>query len=195
MADKVACKTCGVMILQRTAGDNDCKCIPCTRGTREQLETGRVQNRQRREARLAYEDTPERKFWIELVRRVSVDPDLSSLSQRERTYFLVADLYAEIYNGGFEQFFINSGGVHYAETVSALCEIGDMISAGMLRAAKQSIFGDGEMPGESMFVRLCTNALTEQKQHALDISNREMIAHAESQPDKLALYAHEHGLF
>jgi Domain of unknown function (DUF4375) len=59
----------------------------------------------------------------------------NSLSAAERVFLCVWNLEAEVNNGGFEQFYINSAGDNALETPSALREIGATQAAAIAEAA------------------------------------------------------------
>ncbi len=60
---------------------------------------------------------------------------VNSLSPAERVFLCVWNLEAEVNNGGFEQFYINSAGDNALETPSALREIGATQTAALAEAA------------------------------------------------------------
>jgi len=64
-----------------------------------------------------------------------VKKGLAALDEREQTLFLVWSFTAEVDNGGFEQFFFNSGGGYASETVDALERIGAADVGALLRRA------------------------------------------------------------
>lgn len=70
-------------------------------------------------------DTPSDVFW-------------SSLSRGERAYLLTADLSGEVCNGGFDQYFSNTGCKHVHETLEALRMIGALEYAELLEKALQA---------------------------------------------------------
>lgn len=72
---------------------------------------------------------------------------MASLSEREQTLFLVWSFTAEVDNGGFEQFFFNSGGGYATETVAALERIGAG-DVGALLGKAIALFPGGVVPRE-----------------------------------------------
>src|SRR5438034_442431 len=72
---------------------------------------------------------------------------LAALDERERTLFLVWSFTSEVDNGGFEQFFFNSGGGYAPETVDALERIGAPDVAALLERAID-LFPHGVVPRE-----------------------------------------------
>jgi len=73
-------------------------------------------------------------FADEVIPR-AFDPGLGSLTLKDQTLFLVWSLTAELDNGGFAQFFFNSGGEHAVTTVAALRRIGAESVAALLHEA------------------------------------------------------------
>lgn len=140
---KQACKACGASILADTALRNDGLCAPCSGGYRESIEAGKRHRQLERE----YRQSPEFKFWESLVRRVSSSAGgLQTLSVAETTYYDVNCCVAEIYNGGFDQFFCNDTGDRYIETLAALRVVGATAAYELLLKAKQTVFGDEPVP-------------------------------------------------
>ena len=117
--------------------------MPCKGNYREQIEAGK----RRREQDRIYEQSPERKYWLDLVRRVHKTPQgFGGLSQTEKTYFAVTCLIGEVYNGGFDQFFSNSSGEFYGLALDGLFEIEAEASAALLEQAKEVLFGHSPVP-------------------------------------------------
>jgi len=87
------------------------------------------------------------KYWSSLIGRVYSDHGgFGSLQHGDRLYFLINVLTGEVHNGGFDQFFSNSSGDRYAETVEALSEVGDQATLQLLREAKSALFAQDEVP-------------------------------------------------
>ncbi len=144
MVAKVPCRECGAMILPTTAETNGGICMACKQGIRKDIEASRA----RHQALRQYD--PVRELWVSLVKRSSSDPTLESMSFEERTYFTVCLLEGEIHNGGFDQFFTNSSGNHFPETVAGLREIGAHRSLKIVDDAARLIFGESGPPRERM---------------------------------------------
>jgi len=72
---------------------------------------------------------------------------IESLTPAERVFLCVWNLEAEVNNGGFEQFFINSAGDNALETPGALREIGATRTAAMAEEAN-SVFGPSGPPAD-----------------------------------------------
>jgi hypothetical protein len=72
---------------------------------------------------------------------------VEGLSAAERVFLCVWNLEAEVNNGGFEQFFMNSAGDNAAETPSALRQIGAPQVAAIAHEAN-SVFGPSGPPAD-----------------------------------------------
>jgi hypothetical protein len=145
MTDKVACVTCGTMILASTAEANGGECVPCKRGMRKKLEEGKARAAQRKAA-LANPE-PGTLHWRWLVNEVYRTPSgIGGLSAANQNFFAAFALEGEIYNGGFEQYFANSSADFYAYAVRGLAEIGAVECRDILIAAKDVLFGAGDVP-------------------------------------------------
>lgn len=70
-----------------------------------------------------------------LARKCQYGQDMSALSEPERTIFITQSLELEVNNGGFSQFFYNSGGDFTAELVAAFTAIGAERTAAICRQA------------------------------------------------------------
>ena len=144
---RLICTRCGASIHPDTAKKNNGLCVPCVRGNQLTIEQRRENRRKEREEEEAWEASPERKFWISLVDRVYKEPGgFDALPQGEQMFFLIQILGGEIRNGGFDQFFSNSSGKYYDETVAALKEMGEWAVLELLEAAKTILFADAEVP-------------------------------------------------
>jgi hypothetical protein len=133
--EKVPCNDCGALILPTTAESTGGICMACKQGIRRIIEKSRAFYKAQRQ----YD--PVRELWVSLVNRSSNDPDLSTFSKSEITYFTIGILEGEIYNGGFDQFFSNSSGMYYEEAALGLAEIGAHQSLTILKQASAAIFG------------------------------------------------------
>lgn len=143
MSQRLPCSRCGELILPETAARNRGLCMPCKGNYRERIEAGKLQ----REGDRAYEQGAERKYWLDLVRRVYKTPQgFGGLSQIEKTYFAISCLIGEVYNGGFDQFFSNSSGELYSLALDGLFELEAEGSAALLVQAKVLLFGDAPVP-------------------------------------------------
>jgi hypothetical protein len=144
---RLLCVRCGDSIHPDTASRNAGLCIPCTRGNQLTIEQRNEQQRKQREEERARLESPHYKYWSSLIRRVYGEPGgFKSLQHGDRLYFLINVLSGEVHNGGFDQFFSNSSGDRYAETVEALSEVGDQATLQLLREAKLALFAQEDVP-------------------------------------------------
>ena len=122
-------------MLATTAAGTGGLCMACKHGIRQHIDAAKVYYQQQRQP------DPFRDFWGSLVHRVHDAPDgFYRLSDPERTYYLATVLQGEVFNGGIAQFFDNSSGDLYRETLAALEELGAMRCHALLVAAKQVLF-------------------------------------------------------
>jgi hypothetical protein len=158
-----------VSILDSTAASTGGKCIPCSRGTRAQMEANRRRGdahrerlRKNEEARkriaarphatfadfLAEED-PIGVLWGVMLTTVSGGSsrleNIGALSASARTLYYVEIFNGEVLNGGFSQFFSNSSGEYAHEALAALQELGAPRAAGLLQQA-MAAFPGGRVP-------------------------------------------------
>lgn len=121
--------------------------MPCVRGNRLSTEERTRLLKEAREAREAVYASPEYKYWTALVAKVYDEPNgFAKLPHPERLYYLVNVFSGEVHNGGFDQFFTNSSGAHYADTVAALEEVGARQSLSLLLEAKAILFASNDVP-------------------------------------------------
>jgi Domain of unknown function (DUF4375) len=121
--------------------------MPCVRGNQLSIEQRNEQRRIVREAERARLESPEYKYWHALIDRVFKQPSgFEALSRGDQLYYLINVLSGEVHNGGFDQFFSNSSGNRYSETVAALTEVGVKATLSLLREAKSIIFADVDVP-------------------------------------------------
>lgn len=91
---------------------------------------------------------PEEKFLMSLSDKVYArfgKVEFARLTEAEKVFFCVWELEGEINNGGFDQFFFNSGGNYAVEAVDAFEKIGASKTAGIVRRAN-SVFKNGRPP-------------------------------------------------
>lgn len=144
MADETTvCTACGNPMLVRTAERYDGKCIPCASGYRESIEQSKLfyEEQKRRE------NDPDVVFWRSLCKRVD-NPVLGfdSLQNPEKLYFAVCVLEAEIYNGGFDQYFTNSSADYFEYAVRGLEKMNDELGLELTLKAKRLLFDDKDVP-------------------------------------------------
>ena len=128
-------------MLATTATRTGGLCMACKQGIRKGIEASKVYYQQQRQP------DPFRDYWKTLVQRVYGAPDgFYRLSHHEQTYYLGCMLAGEVYNGGIGQFFDNSSGDFYRETLDALVELGAMRCHAILLAGKQVLFPQSDPP-------------------------------------------------
>lgn len=138
---------CGDFIHPDTASRNAGLCVPCIRGNQLSIEARVRRHKEEREAREAVYAPAEFKYRTALIKRVYAEADgLARLPHPERIYYLVNVFSGEVRYDGFDQFFTNSRGEHYAETIAALKEVGAHHSLSLLRQAKTILFASREAP-------------------------------------------------
>ena len=121
--------------------------MPCARGNILSIEQRRAQHEHAREAERAFLESSEYKFWQALVGKVyGAKHGFDSLIKGERLYFVINVLSREVHNGGFDQFFSNSSGDRYEETLDALTETGARSTLQLLQDAKAVLFGGAPVP-------------------------------------------------
>lgn len=149
--NRLLCSRCGDSIHPDTAAHNNGLCLPCVRGNHLSIQERVEKRRKDREAEQARFSSPEHKYWANLVNRVHDHPaGFNALTQGDRLYYLVNVLGGEVHNGGFDQFFTNSSGDRYSETVVALKEVGAKRSLALLLDAKLILFPNNEVPSDRM---------------------------------------------
>ena len=194
MTDKVACATCGTMILATTAEANGGECMPCKRGFRKKLEEGKVRAAQRKAAQANPE--PATLHWRWLVNEVyRTASGIGGLSRENQNFFAAFLLEGEVYNGGFEQYFANSSGNFYAYALRGLDDIGAAECRDILIAAKAVLFGAGDVPEtqEARFPEV--EKLGPARTEALNALDRRFGAQVAVLRDLGRDYAAKHGLW
>lgn len=144
METRIACLTCKALILSDTAIKNQGLCVPCAKGYRNQIEAAKKYYDEEKK----YRASEEYVYWLNLSQQVSDLEDLKKLSFENQVYFVVKILIAEVFNGGFDQYFHNSSGDYYAETIQALKALQAFESLELLESAKILLFGALEVPVE-----------------------------------------------
>jgi len=79
---------------------------------------------------------------VEDVQKREHEQGIDALDAREKVLFFVWELEAQVNNGGFNQYFFNSGSNHAAPTEEALRAIGAVNTASLLKEA-MDVFGNG----------------------------------------------------
>jgi hypothetical protein len=135
MSQRVPCKECGATILPTTAAATGGLCMACKQGIRKNLDQAKAYYEKLKEP------DPERDYWKLLIHRIyKTTQGYSGLSYPETIYYLGCVLQGEVHNGGFHQFFTNSSGDRYSETLDALEEIGAYESRRLLTLATELFF-------------------------------------------------------
>jgi Domain of unknown function (DUF4375) len=151
MQTRLLCTRCGDSIHRDTASRNDGLCMPCFRGNTLTLEERKARRESTRQIAEAWYASPEHQYWKKLVGKFyATDRGLDALTRGERLYFLITTLDGEVRNGGFSQFFSNSSGEHYEETVAALTDVDLHTAARLLQDAKAILFGSKRVPRDRM---------------------------------------------
>lgn len=141
MSDRVPCKQCGATILPATAAATGGMCMACKQGIRSNLERSKEYYRKQRLP------NPERDYWGALVNRIyHTDAGFDGISATERVYYLGCVLNGEVYNGGLHQFYSNSSGEHYSETLDALQQLGAVHSRRILVRSCELLFPGVDTP-------------------------------------------------
>lgn len=177
---EATCPECGATMLAVTAARTGGLCMACKQGIRKHIESAKAYYQQQKLP------DPFRDYWEDLVHRVHAAPDgFFRLSPPEQTYFSVCLLDGEVYNGGIIQFFLNSSGDYYAETLRGLEDLGAMRSHSLLITACREAFGADEPPRD-------TAARRETLQGSwrdLDAIDREFWSDPDKLGDRLREYA------
>lgn len=94
------------------------------------------------------EDMAVSEIWMFLSKfKTDDDPGLTSFTVPQRYVMAIEDLEAEVNNGGFDQYFVNSAGDHTADCLAGLQAIGRMDVHAMLTEA-MNVFPDGNVPSD-----------------------------------------------
>ncbi len=151
MTERIPCAKCGAMILPATAEATGGLCMPCKQGFRESLE----ESKRWREEQEKYKPTPleeaQDKHWQWLVHLVHGTPSgWNRLSRANQLYFAASLVSGEVYNGGFDQYFYNTSGDYYLDSVEGLTAIGAIRHLRLLEQAKECIFGNARVPKDRL---------------------------------------------
>lgn len=199
---RLPCARCGDSIHPDTASRNGGLCVPCVRGNLLSIEERKRHSQEARRTREAFYAAPEYKYWQTLVGKVyGKESAFNDLSPAERLYYLVNVFGGELHNGGFDQFFTNTSGARYRETVAALEEVGAQKSLALLLQAKTILFSNGEVPVDRA-VR-CSLMPTWDESHpdhdaaheALDALDKRFYADPDELEQVLDGLAKRHGLY
>jgi len=117
--------------------------MPCNGGYRNDIQASKV----RAAAEKAYLQTPEHKHWMWLVHQVHDTADgFASLSHPNKLFFATNLVSREVYNGGFDQYFVNSSADYFNFAVEGLTSMGAVESLKLLLTAKQLFYGHTDVP-------------------------------------------------
>lgn len=194
MSEKVACHECGALILATTAAGNGGLCMPCKKSFRKNLEDGKRRAAERKAAR----DNPDAAtlHWRWLVDQVWRSPGgFTALSAQNQLYFALCMLEGEVYNGGFDQYFSNSSGDHYEATRRGLAELGADACLRLLDAAKEVLFGSGEVPRTQAERQKRMGRGSSARERKLAEIDRAFGTEAAALRELVAQYARTHGLY
>jgi hypothetical protein len=194
MSEKIACAACGAMILVSTAEANSGQCVPCKRGYRKNIEDAKVRRAERKKAEA--NPDPATKHWRWLVNQVYRTPDgFARLSAENQMFFAAFLLEGEVYNGGFDQYFGNSSADYYVHAVRGLEEIGATECGRILLAAKQVLFGAGDVPDTRASRLDHVGRTTRAQEKKLGELDRLFWKEARLLRDLAARYARKYGLY
>lgn len=87
------------------------------------------------------------------------------LTKPEQVFYCIWEMEAQVNNGGFHQYFFNSGD-HVPETIKALEEIGASYTAELLKKAC-TFFPDGKIPEDFKERRIFLSEMSKAKQDEL----------------------------
>lgn len=169
--------------------------MPCKGGYRDEIEAGKL----RRAAERTYDQSAERKYWLELVNRIyHTKEGFAGISPTEKTYYAVCCLVGEVYNGGFDQFFSNSTGDMYGVALDGLFELEADATAAILIQTKEVLFGSSPVPVDrSERMKLMPTILRDgtpesRKLEALDTA---FYADPDQLGERCKAFAIKHGLY
>lgn len=196
MSEKQPCRVCANLILATTAARNDGLCMPCKGGYRESIENGKL----RAEEHKRYIASPQALYWNALVNRVYNTPEgFSGLALAEQHYYAVRVVQGEVYNGGFDQYFGNSSGEHYASACAGLLELGATQTLALLEEARRLLFGTQPVPSDQGLRQLSMPTYADERdlecEAALDALDTQFYLDTEQLDERLQKYAREHRLF
>ena len=116
---------------------------------------------------------------------------VKALSPAERVFLCVWNLEAEVNNGGFEQFFINSAGDNALETPAALREIGATQAAAIAEEANH-LFGPSGPPADRDARTQALESLGKAATDALDALDVRFFKYPDNLEDLLRQFVGRH---
>jgi len=170
--------------------------MACKQGIRKSMEASRAYY----EGLKAYD--PFRELWKSLGERSS-DGSLAQLSAEEQRYFAVSLLKAEVYNGGFDQFFSNSSGDYYHLAIAGMEELRASSALAIAKEAAETVFGSSVPPVDReerwQIMNSKLNELPEvsarfRQMSRLESLDKQFCEDADHLGDLLKTYAEEKGL-
>lgn len=134
--------------------------------------------------------------WDSLVDRALATPvELAALTADERLYYVVRLFEGEVNNGGFEQYFYNSAGGHFHETLVGLKLLGANNAATLLKKAARVAFADGRPPVDQIARwNSMRDLTTKARARTMEQLEEAFFDNPDKLDEKLALYAEEKGL-
>lgn len=199
---RLLCARCGDSIHPDTAKHNGGLCLPCIRGNQLSIAERTERHRKQREEERARYESPEYKYWVSIVKQVHEQENgYENLPPGDRLYYLLNVLIGEVHNGGFDQYFSNSSGDRYAETLAALTEVGAQAPLKLLLEAKQVLFRECDVPkSQRERFELMATSTPEKPQYeaaclALDLLDKRFYASADVIDQALAEVAERYSLY
>ena len=194
MSDKLPCTLCGALILPTTAARTNGLCMPCKGGYRQSIEDSKRRVVEEREDERVH---PFRRHWRSMVERVHNSPNgFDSLSEHEKLYYAVGLLQLEVYNGGFDQYFVNTSSSHYQYAEKGLTALGATDTLDLLHQAKEMLFPGTPVPEDAQTRRQALRGDAEgmRLNPKLDALDHRYWADPEELDSRLRAFALEHGL-
>ena len=142
------------------------------------------------ESHLSLDDVYE--LWINLSNR-SEARGPASLSEPETAVLAVLTFEAEVNNGGFDQFFLNSSGALAHEALAGLHEVGLRSYASLLERAI-ALFPKNRVPKDESERDATVFAFPESSENVLEALDREFFALGGSLGEEVAAFARQAGL-
>ncbi|HEY0997113.1 MAG TPA: DMP19 family protein [Gemmatimonadaceae bacterium] len=102
----------------------------------------------------------------------------AALTDDERVVLCLGEMEAEVNNGGWEQYFLNSSGDHAHDTLRALQAVGATVAAEILQSAMK-VFGKGGPPADRGAREALLGGLTAKQRATLDRLSSRYYAQAE----------------
>lgn len=169
--------------------------MACKQGIRKNIEESIKRHARDRELD---KTCPYRALWRQLHAKVYVEKSgsgFNSLTNQEKTYWVLNCLSGEVYNGGFDQYFHNSSGSHYELTVQGLEQVEAYKSLALLQNAKRILFGNRAVPESTTERRqLLAELFPNETPDSLNALDSEYWQDPDNLPEKLESFALKNGL-